>query len=193
MSARIPLLLSFVLSGCMSIPVSTMVRFATFDDEDLLQIDPSQVRMRITSDNDAPLIVKKTKLKMEMVAEDGAKATMPGAVILESEEDLHPEKTLWGYTPEHVYVLRLDEDAAASFHKLQEKVRRNEKGYLTVGVDYDFSGKEKARVTVELKLGAQEDYFTLLDKATFSPEDLREDAQQSAAGDGSGPAGSARP
>jgi hypothetical protein len=189
MSARIPLLLSFVLSGCMSIPVSTIVRFATFDDEDLLQIDPSQVRMRITSDNDAPLIVKKTKLKMEMVAEDGAKATMPGAVILESEEDLHPEKSMWslGYTPEHVYVLRLDEDAAASFQKLQDKVRRNEKGYLTVGVDYDFSGKEKAKVTVELKLAAQEDYFTLLDKATFSPEDLQEDARQSAAGDAARP------
>lgn len=124
---------------------------------------------------------------MEMVAEDGAKATMPGAVILESEEDLHPEKSIWRYTPEHVYVLRLDEDAAASFRKLQDKVRRHEKGHLTVGVDYDFKGKEEAKVTVELKLAAHEDYFTLLDKAAFSPEDFREDGQQSAAGDGARP------
>jgi hypothetical protein len=174
------------LSGCMSIPLSTVVRFATFDEEDLLRIDASQVRMRITSDNDAPLILKKTKLKMEMVTEGSGKASMPGAVLLDSEEDLHPSRTFWslGYVPEHVYVLRLDQDAVESFRQLQDRVRQRLPGYLVVGADYDFKGRKEARITVDLKLAETEEYFTLLDKAKFPPDDLAEDGQPGAPADG---------
>lgn len=168
------------ISGCMSIPVSTMVRMATFDETDFLELQPAQLRIRITSDSDAPLILRKTRLNLEMLGRDGGRAPMNGAVVLESEEDLTPEKTFWpfAYKPEHVYVLKLDEDAIASYQHLQERIKRRElRAVLTNGVDYDFKGQEEAQITVELKLASAEDYFTLLDKARFPPEDLPADAQ----------------
>ena len=40
-------LLALLISGCASIPLSTMARFSTLDAQKIAEIDPSQVRVRI--------------------------------------------------------------------------------------------------------------------------------------------------
>ena len=159
---------------------------SSYDVEDYLNIDPTIVRMRITSDNDDPLVAEMTTLMMQIVDRDGTKTDFGGSLVTESKQDLSPSKGLFsfGYQPEHIYELKFDEEAIESFSKLknlmegfQEKKQLEEKlgieddrkrGF-TISVGYNGPiGDGNARLIVEVMLNKKEGYFTLLDKIKFS-------------------------
>lgn len=148
---------------------------ASFDEADYLKIDPAEIRLRITSDNDAPLIVDGTRLNIAGETENGAQVPLKGALLLESEEQLHPQESFlgWGYEPRHLWILKLDDAGIASFRTLQDLRRKHVIRRVSVQTHYDFKGREEAKIIVDLRLSAQDGYFTLLDKAKFPPDELR--------------------
>jgi hypothetical protein len=161
-----------LVGGCMAMPISTIVKMATFDENDFFQIDPRQLRVRITSDNDAPLVVDKTRLDIERQTYDCKTSKLAGAMVVESEMALQPERS-WlglGYEPRHVWVLKPDDDFVASFFELQDMARRKAIRRGSVQVDYDFKGRQEAKVVVEVQLSRREGYFTLFDKVKFPPD-----------------------
>lgn len=184
LSVLIPGLL---LCSCVSIPITTMIKMSRYEIEDYLNIEPGDVRMRITSDSDDPLVLEKTTLKIQITEKDGTKTDLGGFLIMESEQDLTPARGLFsfGYQPEHVYVLKFDEQAVDSFRQVsrilmkrlkerreQEKlgIRDERKGSLTIGAAYDFRDRKKAGLIVEIMLHKKDGYFTLLNKVDFPPE-----------------------
>ena len=48
MNRAVLLLLCLWLGGCVSIPLSTIVRMSTFDEQDFVALNPDVVRVRIT-------------------------------------------------------------------------------------------------------------------------------------------------
>ncbi|MFT5133483.1 MAG: hypothetical protein ACI9SC_001955 [Gammaproteobacteria bacterium] len=176
-----------LLASCTSMPISTMIKMSRYDIEDYSRIDPTVVRMRITSNSDDPLVVEKTKLTIQLTEKNGKQSKLGGALLIESEQDLIPEKSFFsfGYQPEHVYVLKLDEEGASSFRvmgqimrtHLEEKrsleklgVKDDRKGSLTLGASYDFRDKKEATLRIELLFNKKDDYFVLLNKVKFPPE-----------------------
>lgn len=178
---------TFVLTSCTTMPISTMVKMSRFELEDIWRINPAIIRMRITSDNDDPLVLEKTKLNIQIRSPDGEQNKLGGALLVESNRDLSPGKGFFsfGFQAEHIYILKLDEEAIKSFGEmrvLMRKIREQKmqferegikdirKGSLTLGAAYDFKDRKEARLIVELLLDKNEDYFVLLNKVDFPPE-----------------------
>jgi hypothetical protein len=178
------------LSGCLSMPISTMVKMARYDVDDYLRMDPGVIRMRITSDSDDPLIIERTKLTVKIFTQwDEVTTSLGGALVVESTQDLEPERGFFtiGYQPEHIYVLKFDDQAINSFNKLEQMftkrfeeieklkkqglyVKPDKQGNLTLGADYDFRDKKPATLKIEVLLNKRDGYFTLINKVKFSPE-----------------------
>ncbi len=176
---------TLLIYGCASIPISTMGKMATYDVEKYLRLDPAVVRLRITSDSDDPLVIEQAKLTMQIIEKDGKETNLAGALVIESVQDLKPDKGFFsfGYQPEHIYVLKFNEEAIKLNNELQqliikhnkekEKIEKlgiidERKRYLTTGVDIDFRGKNKATLIIEVLYCEKDGYLTLLNKVKFA-------------------------
>lgn len=159
-------------TACLSIPISTIARMATFSDDDFYAIDPTEVRMRITSDKDSSLQIDKTKLYFEVQKRDGAVARVAGPVTVEREERLAPKETFLGlgYQARHIYVLKLNEQGIASFRSFQQSVKKRDLASVSISLEFDFETTEKATIVVDLMLSKREGYFTVLDKVKYPPD-----------------------
>ena len=76
---------TLLIYGCASIPISTMGKMATYDVEEYLRLDPAVVRLRITSDSDDPLVIEKAKLTMQIIEKDGKETNLAGALVIGTE------------------------------------------------------------------------------------------------------------
>jgi hypothetical protein len=65
------LLLLLWLGGCVSVPLSTMVRMATFDERDFVQLDPDVIRVRIKLPEDFVLDPPRSSLGVKITSEAG--------------------------------------------------------------------------------------------------------------------------
>jgi hypothetical protein len=155
--------------------------------EYLSKVDPSELRMRITSDSDDPLVLENTKLTMQLTGKNGTQINLEGALIIDSIQDLSPDKGIlsFGYQAKHTYALKLDEEGAASFKEIgvimnkhheerkileEHGVKDTRKGSFTLGAAYDFRDRKEATLIIELLFDKKVDYFILLDKVKFPPE-----------------------
>lgn len=57
------------LSGCTSIPLSTMAKFATADESDLISLEAEAIRARVTLDQ--PLEPDHESIALKMEVDDG--------------------------------------------------------------------------------------------------------------------------
>ncbi len=69
-----------LLAGCASVPLSTMVKMATFDQEDLAALSVDEVRLRLTLDHDVPVAFDNTRLEISAQYPDGKEQLFAGSV-----------------------------------------------------------------------------------------------------------------
>jgi hypothetical protein len=165
------------LAGCVSVPLSTMVRMSTFDEQDFAALDPDVVRVRITLPRAFVLDTRKSWLGVNLASSAGVHegkfelsqvavqpAVVPGGLFAPDE-------------PGTEYTLRLAEHSRAPFKELQGFVKRGRPEQVTIRVVPILSSfpEDAASVDVwiDLLLSADAGFFTLLKGARVPMEQIR--------------------
>ncbi|WDE06447.1 hypothetical protein SG34_005875 [Thalassomonas viridans] len=166
------LALSVMFGGCSSIPLSTMMKFSTFDESDFLEIDPRQLRARVRLEQGFTLSAEKSKLEIEI---DTLKGRINYLFPLQelSAKVVTQEASLF-FTPEPVteYQLKLTGQAVSAFLALQQEIKAKKPGSYSLSVSTSLGERpenaEEVTMSVLLKLSEGDDYFTLVDNATLA-------------------------
>ena len=170
------LVLCLCLSGCASVPFSTMARMSTFTERDFAALDAEVVRVRITLPEAFALDVGKSWLGVELTSAAGAH---------QSTFELDQEHVQTGVIPGIfsrsqrgiVYVLRLSAPSQAKFRDLQRFMGRGRADQVSIRVVPRLASfptnAASVKVWIDLLLSKTQDYFTLVDGATVDLQKLR--------------------
>lgn len=163
-----------LLTACASVPISTMWKMRDFGPADIAALDPETLRVATLLD---PVRLRvdpaKATLLMTLVPRAGGADevyTMQLREALVGNDDLVPRDAIgW-------QILRLTPESAAMMREALPRVTRDMKADYTrfsfkvaFGLtDSDtLAGEDEMRVTVRLALAADQEAFTLLDRATI--------------------------
>ena len=61
----------FIVSGCASIPLSTMLKFSSYQKSDFVAIKPADIRAKIILDQPIEIDIEKVELGLEVETEQG--------------------------------------------------------------------------------------------------------------------------
>lgn len=156
--------------GCASVPLSTMWRLRSFGPEQLANIDPGTLRVAVLLEPEGlRLDVDKTRLALRLVPHVGeeqrhewqlqvASAALPGLVP---------------HAGSGWQLLRLTPEATRSVESLKPLLEQGEETFAGGEFSVSFgmadperiSGLEELFLTVRLSLAADQEPFTLLDRA----------------------------
>lgn len=170
--------LLLVLMGCMSVPITTMVRMAGFDRDDFLALEPEALRLRLTLDQNVPVNLAATRLELGADMEDGQQQLFAGSVQQHAFREF--EVSGGWFSPEaeprYQYLLSLDEAGIDAIRRFQEALIREQvqSASVSVQIDLDDDFDEAVQVTAEVQLSQEEGFFTLLDEALFEPDRYRD-------------------
>lgn len=164
------ILLTGVLSGCSSIPLSTMLKMRGFDKSDFIQISAEEIRIRVTLDKQVELNLDDSNLSVKLVSE--AQTEMFRFPIeLTSKEVVSKRSGWWSKeVSQAVSVFRLSKRGLKDFHKLQDRLQRASHGALGLDAHVALDPKHEHQtgtMSLELKLFEEEDFFVLIDQYEY--------------------------
>lgn len=167
---------SFTLfvAGCANSPISTMLEFRSFDEAKFVQLDPNHLLTKIHLDKPAEIKPEKTWLTLGVSSAQEERSFKYNLEVI-SEKTLPAESGWLSDIPSRTeYILGLSPMAIKEFTQLQEFMKSaSPTGFdLHVSTGFKESESELNTVTMSifLKLCANEDYFTLFDRAALDIE-----------------------
>lgn len=165
------------LSGCVSVPLSTIVRMATFDERDFVRLDPEVIRARIKLVEGFALDPGKSTLGIKISSAAGDHfGEFKLETITESRAELS-NGLFSGHVMGTEYTLKLAAQSKEEFRKLQGFVGKGRPGQVTIFIAPILSSylkdAETMHVWVDLLLSKNPGYFTLLEGAEVPMEGIR--------------------
>ncbi|MDV2079164.1 hypothetical protein [Marinobacter xestospongiae] len=161
--------LSILISSCSSVPLGTLAKLGTFDQQDFLALAPTEISARIQLEEPAKLMVDRTDLALKIDTNKGA-TTYQFPLDLLSETVIPSRESLFSPTPGQTeYTFKLADNAVSNFQHLQDTLAHQapERFDFTVNADVEDLPDSVSTVTltVLLKLSDRETYFPLLEDA----------------------------
>lgn len=164
-------LLSFILilSGCASVPFSTMLKLGAMDETDFASIHSIDIRAKIVVEVPVKVDVDKTQISIEVENTQGTiQHKFPLALI--STAQIPAEDGFFSDTPARTeYILKFSETAIESFERIQASLLTEQKGQMSLSVGASFDdlpdSVEIIVFSIFLKLSETEAYITLFDEA----------------------------
>jgi len=159
-----------MLTGCSSIPLSTMIKFSSYEKTDFFRINPSELRIKATINSSADInLFVATKFSASITDEKG-RVEYHFQLEKIKEETILAINGMFTHTPAFdVYYLKLTEQSAADFTKWKKQATSGTKkqGSFNAGVNWhkpiNFED-EDILFSLSLQLSPQEDYFTLIEQ-----------------------------
>jgi hypothetical protein len=168
------LIVGLILCGCSAVPLQTLWRLRNFSVQDVTSIDPNELRARIILPADMFLKPDSSRIVIEFTDDKGQ--SNPYKFPLDIIE--RKEITQGLFRKKHVAIstLRLSRPAVDDFVRIQKDLQtkelKHERASVYVSSAFDESESLKNgeiskpfELSILLKLKAEEDYFTLIDKA----------------------------
>lgn len=166
----------FFLSSCSSIPLTTMIKLAGFDEQSLLAIEPDDVRALVELTGGLNLDIEETVLSITFDTINGTRAfSFP---LAELEHQLEQTKSSWFTEPMplNTYLLKISEQGQVDLLSLQSEITNTRnftesKSSVTVsasmktpeGIDIQSLRNNEHVFSVSLRLDRNEDFFVLID------------------------------
>ena len=159
-----------ILAGCGSVPLSTMWRMKDFSIQDVAAIDPNELRARIIS----PDLVPEQEgghLDIGFLDNDSNDIyAFPLEIIDRKEETrgMFRKRVVWTTT------FKLTPEAVDAFMRFKEVIRADERKHRKVllnispgfePIEIKSEEPKVLEISILLKLKAEEDYLTLINKA----------------------------
>ncbi|MBE8168169.1 MAG: hypothetical protein HAW66_07365 [Shewanella sp.] len=163
-----------LLTGCANVPLTTLFKFAHADKEILEQANAEQLRAKVTFkgglklESDIVLLTLSHRLKGQ---ENKKQQQFPMQLISHKHKD--PKQGWIIPSPEkNIYTFKLNPEGQKDFLKAKQHMLNDDLDKVSFNVDVNLSkghirkrDDENYRVSIDLKLNQNEDYFTLLRNA----------------------------
>ncbi|NVJ65707.1 MAG: hypothetical protein HWE16_04405 [Gammaproteobacteria bacterium] len=175
MKKIIILLTLAILQGCSSIPLSTMWKMKSFDEDDFNQIRAQDLRVKFRTDKYVDVTEKSLTLQLKFSSNDEAHESK---FELEQIEQGHETKDPWFRKEykEFYSVLRLSPESMRSFKKLQRSAAslRDSSKNVEFIVNFGFGENEPESyiMSIDLLLNPNQGYFTLFDEVPFGVKNI---------------------
>ncbi len=186
------LVVGLILGGCSVVPLRTMWRMRNFSVKNVASIDPNELRARIILPVDMLLKSSSTNFVIGLTDDKGHSDSYKFPLEIIEREEI----TQGRFRKKSVMMstFRLSPQAVSDFVRFQKGLRTKERkhGRASVSVSSAFDESEpfkKAQtqkpfeLSILLKLNAEEDYFTLIDKAKITKFEKNKPEQKSSSED----------
>ena len=168
------LVAGLIVGGCSAVPLRTLWRLRNFSARDVAAIDPNELRTRIILPVDMLLKPDASHIVVELADDKGRADSYK--FPLETIEQKEITQGLLRKKSVTMSTLRLSPQAVSDFVRFQKDLQTKERkhGRASVHVSSAFDRSEPLQddetpkpfeLSILLKLRADEDYFTLIDKA----------------------------
>lgn len=159
-----------VLNACASIPLPTAMRLASWSEQDLVRVDPAQVRVRLSTPAGFLIDVPKAKLRFALTDSAGRthEASLPLRLLLQTE-GMRSGGWFASDVPVNTSVLALTAKGAVKLRELQQSMLVGEPRKFSINVSTAFSkmppNAQKVTFWADLRIAEGEPYVALIDGA----------------------------
>lgn len=165
-------LFAVLLSSCASIPLGTMLDFSTFGKEDVVNIQPQDVRAKIQLDKPAEADIRSVKLAVELSTVKGMK-TFSFPLQLLNERSIEPVEGFFSTAPGKTeYCFKLSDDAIANFITAQQILQQEKSEEFKLSVSSDFKtlppDVTEIGLSIFLQIREEQGFVTLFDNAKLA-------------------------
>jgi hypothetical protein len=163
-----------LLSGCASIPLSTMATFSQFDENTLTTLDPNQMLVKVSVGDDFSLEPDSTKLQLTVQLDKVNKSTEAvfGLVQLSKVSEKRATGLFSADMEVTTYQFKLDQAGVDTLKQLQTQIKTaGAMGSFSLNVETDFEPKEQAKIGdqvvlwIDVQLSSVQGYIPLFDAA----------------------------
>ena len=171
------LVVTLIFGGCSAVPLRTLWRLRNFSVQDVTSIDPNELRAKIILPVDMPLKPGGSYVVIGLTDDKGHGDSYKFPLEIIEREEI----TQGLFRKKHIAMstLRLSREAVSDFVRFQKELQTKERkhGGASVHVSSAFDRSEPFKegetpkpfeLSILLKLKANEDYFTLIDKAKIT-------------------------
>lgn len=165
------LFLVLLLTSCSSIPLTSMMKLASIDTQDLLSINPSEVRTRITLNEPAELDTREVNLVLKFNYKNEKKSQYQFALNLLDSRVLKDSSDWFSRSvKKYQYDFAIAPTSVEEFKKYQREFYKYGKPNQYYWTVYYYLKKQPEKGTpidlsLELKLSQNDDYFYLFKSA----------------------------
>ena len=165
-----------VSTGCTSVPLSTIAKMSTFDWQDFNALNASELEVQITIPQGFKLNIDNSWLGVDIGSDNNHHS---GRFLLKSLEVVKTYKDIGLFHDDAAvtrYTLALADASLFDFKRLQDYLSTHKAKDVAIRVvpkikkyPHDL---DKIQIWIDLKLSQKEGYFTLIDGADLSLENL---------------------
>lgn len=157
------------ITACASVPLGTLIRFSTFDEQDFAEINPEHLKVRIFIQEPAQL--GEGPVSLSLLLETAAGPIM-GDYIMQPVSS-YPDEVSGGLfsadIPGTSYLFELTPDQSVRFRELQQALLHRQIEHMTFNTDFPLGSIEKGQddisVWVYMAMDEKADYITLVEGA----------------------------
>ncbi|CAB9494192.1 hypothetical protein [Alteromonas macleodii] len=167
-------LMVFILGGCASIPLSTMLEFSSFQKSDFVALEPADIKAKVIIDQPVEIDIEKVDLGLELETDLGNRIyKFPLSLI---ERRSIPAKEGWLSVDEAKieYTFNLNAESVKSFQEVQQLLTNSSGGKFAFSVNSGFEklppDLESVNLSILLKLKNTEDFVPIFEDATIEFE-----------------------
>ncbi|MFT6733308.1 MAG: hypothetical protein ACJAS9_001493 [Polaribacter sp.] len=162
-----------ILTSCSAIPLTSMLKVATMNSDDISAIQPSEIRVRLSVSEPVNLKTKDVRLVLSFEHNDNTKSEFQYLLKYIKQNKVSSISSIFGSEPaKSVYHFKFSRKSELEFNRYQKSflAKGKPKRYHWT-VYYHFKTRpqkgEKAEIDMELKLANDQEYFYLLKSATI--------------------------
>ena len=165
-------LVVFILSGCASIPLSTMLKFSSFEKSDFVALEPADIKAKIILDQPVEIDIEKVQLGLEVGTEQGSRSYKFPLSLLERRAI--PAKEGWFDSDEAKteYTFNLSSESVKNFKEVQQLLTNKSGGKFGFSVSSGFENLpndvQSVNLSILLKLQNHDDFVPIFDDATIA-------------------------
>jgi len=167
------LLTLLIISGCSSVPLSTMVQHSGISEKELINFDAESLRVKIQTDSPVEVGSSDNKLSIELVSEGEVK-TFSFALENVSSSIIEEDGWLSGKRIINQVVLKLNSESVAEFRELQREVVHTQQQPKKFFVPFQMENIEqtdgKVVVSIFIKQNKKAEYIHLIDRHEIEVE-----------------------
>jgi len=162
-------LLILSVCGCASIPLSTMLNFSHFDEQDFYALQPAQIRTRVSLSEPFTIDLANTELSLKLESEKGARYFhFPLTLVNESKRPA-TQSFFFSEQAKNEYVFKLSDKGITNFKEVQQSFSQNQNASgsfsVSTGFNEDVNVYQSATVSIALQLNEVDGFFLLIENA----------------------------